>query len=93
VHLLKREAECKEAFRRIAGKTSRETVATERGDLGSIGRECRFHGIELRRTPVVVFDVAPEFEREMSRVIQASYVSPTIFRAMKENEMGCQGGP
>ena len=36
-HLFKRESEREEAFRRVAGKTSRETVATERGDLGGIG--------------------------------------------------------
>ena len=51
VHLLKRKSECEEAFRRVAGKTSRETLATERSDLGGIGIKSRFHGIERRRTP------------------------------------------
>ena len=51
VHLLKRESEREEAFRRVAGKTSRETLATERGDLGGIGIKSQFYGIERRRTP------------------------------------------
>ena len=46
VHLLKRESEREEAFRCVAGKTSRDTLATERGDLGGIGIKSRFHGIE-----------------------------------------------
>ena len=51
MHLFKRESEREEAFRRVAGKTSRETVATERGDLGGIGIESQFYGIERRRPP------------------------------------------
>ena len=39
MHLLKRESERKEAFRRADGKTSREAVATEDGDLGGISRK------------------------------------------------------
>src|SRR5664280_2295010 len=51
VHLLKRESEREEAFRHVAGKTSREAVATEHDDLGGIGIKSRFHCIERRRTP------------------------------------------
>ena len=39
VHLLKCKPQCEEAFRRIAWKSSRETFATKRSDLGSISSE------------------------------------------------------
>jgi len=44
-HLIKREPERKEAFGHVAGKASRKTVATQRGDLRGIGFKSRFHGI------------------------------------------------
>ena len=49
VHLLKRESECKKAFRRIARKISRETVAADRSDLGIEAIKCRFDAAKRRR--------------------------------------------
>ena len=49
VHLLKCKPQCEEAFRRITWKSSRETFATKRNDLGSIssesGRACEHGGL------------------------------------------------
>ena len=50
MHLLKGKTEGEEAFRRVAGKTSRQTIATERGDPGGIGGKCRFRGVKRRRS-------------------------------------------
>src|ERR1700677_2276729 len=49
VHLLKGKSKGEEAFCRVAGQTSRQTIVTERGDLGGIGSKRRFNGIERRR--------------------------------------------
>jgi hypothetical protein len=54
VHLLKCKPQCEEAFRRIAWKSSRETFATKRSDLGSISSESRFHRVKRRRTPTLL---------------------------------------
>ena len=51
VNLLKREPEREEAFIRVAGKISRETLATERGNFRGIGIKSRFHVVERRRLP------------------------------------------
>jgi hypothetical protein len=54
VDLLKCKPQCEEAFRRIAWKSSRETFATKRNDLGSISSESRFHRVKRRRTPTLL---------------------------------------
>jgi hypothetical protein len=54
VHLLKCKPQCEEAFRRIAWKSSCETFATKRNDLGSISSESRFHKAKGRRTPTLL---------------------------------------
>jgi len=46
VHLLKCKPQCEEAFRHIAWKSSRETFATKRNDLGSVSSESRLHRVK-----------------------------------------------
>ena len=41
MHLLKCKPQCEEAFSHIAWKSSRETFATKRNDLGSVSSEGR----------------------------------------------------
>ena len=50
MHLLERKSERKEALCLIAGETSRQAFAPERGDFGGVDVKRRFDGIERRRT-------------------------------------------
>ena len=54
MHLLKCKPQCEEAFRRIAWKSSRETFATKRNDLGNISSESCFHKVKRGRTPTLL---------------------------------------
>ena len=49
MHLLKHRSDCEKVFRRIGGKTSRETLATERGHFAGKGIKSQFHGMKRRR--------------------------------------------
>jgi aromatic ring hydroxylase len=51
VHLFKRKSKCEEAFRLVARKAARNTVAPESRNFDGIGVESNFNSFERRRRP------------------------------------------